>query len=224
MTLLVLGSTLDDHPAALVQQWRCWGHDAVLVQPRDLSEPGWRLRVGRAGDLAAVSSGRRFGHGEIDAVVCALPWIAPYELVHVVDADRDYVAQEMGSFLLAWLNEFKGPVIDRATPLNLAGCGRSRWQWAAVARSVGIAADPAWSGPTVPVTVVGGEHVSSHAPNPRPDGLERAASAIARATGRALVTLTFATSNEVVLVGAEPRPAVGEASVARDLLNLLEHT
>lgn len=222
MTLLVFGSALDDHPAALVQQWCCWGRDAVLVQPRDLSEPGWRLRVGRAEDLAAASSGRRFEHNDIDAVVCALPWIAPYELIHVVDADRDYVAQEMGSFLLAWLNEFKGPVVDSATPLNLAGCGRSKWQWAAVARSVGITADPGWSGPTVSVTVVGGEHVSAHAPDPLPDSLEEAASAIAIASARTLVTLTFATSEDVVLVGAEPRPAVGEARVARDLLNLLE--
>lgn len=222
MTLLVFGSALDDHPAALVQQWRCWGRDVVLVEPRDLSEPGWRLRVGRAEDLAAASSGRRIGHHDIDAVVCALPWIAPYELVHVVDADRDYVAQEMGSFLLAWLNEFKGPVVDRATPLNLAGCGRSKWQWAAVARSVGITADPGWSGPTVLVTVIGGEHVSAHAPDPQPDSLEEAAGAIAHASARTLVTLTFAASEDVVLVGAEPRPAVGEAGVARDLLNLLE--
>jgi len=222
MTLLVFGSALDDHPAALARQWRCRGRDAVLVQPRNLSEPGWRLRVGRAEDLAAASSGRRFRHGDIDAVVSALPWIAPYELVHVVDADRDYVAQEMGSFLLAWLNEFKGPVVDRATPLNLAGCGRSKWQWAAVARSVGIVADPDWTGATVSVTVVGGEYVSAHAPDPRPDGFEEAARAIAFASARTLVTLTFATSQDVVLVGAEPRPAVGDAGVARDLLNLLE--
>lgn len=222
MTLLVFGSALDDHPAALGRQWRCWGRDAVLVQPRDLSEPGWRLRVGQAEDLAAASSGRRFWHNDIDAVVCALPWIAPYELVHVVEADRDYVAQEMGSFLLAWFNEFKGPVVDRATPLNLAGCGRSKWQWAAVARSVGIAADPDWSGPTVSVTVVDGEHVSVRAPDPRPDSLEQAASAIAHASARTLVTLIFGASEDVVLVGAEPRPAVGEAGVARDLLNLLE--
>jgi hypothetical protein len=222
VTLLVLGSALDDHPAALGRQWRCWGRDAVLVQPRDLSGPGWRLRVGRAEDLAAAASGRRFRHNDIEGVVCALPWIAPYELVHVVEADRDYVAQEMGSFLLAWLNEFKGPVVDHATPLNLAGCGRSRWQWAAVARSAGIAADPGWSGPTVSVTVVGGEHVSAHAREPWPDGLEEAARAIARASARTLVTLTFATSEDVVLVGAEPRPAVGEAGVARDLLNLME--
>ena len=222
MTLLVFGSALDDHPAALVQQWRCRGGDAVLVQPRDLSEPGWRLRVGRAEDLTATSSGRQFGHNDIDAVVCALPWIAPYELVHIAAGDRDYAAQEMGSFLLAWLNEFNGPVVDRATPLNLAGCGRSKWQWAAVARSAGITADPDWSGPTVPVTVVGGEHVSAHAPDPQPDGLKEAASAIARASARTLVTLTFAASEDVVLVGAEPRPAVGEPSVARDLLGLLE--
>jgi hypothetical protein len=223
VTLLVFGSALDDHPAALVQQWRCWGRDTVLVQPRDLSEPGWRLRVGRAEDLAAASSGRRFGHNDIDAVVCVLPWIAPYELVHIADGDRDYAAQEMGSFLLAWLNEFKGPVVDRATPLNLAGCGRSKWQWAAVARSVGITADPGWPGPTVSVTVVGGQHVSAHARDPRPDSLEEAARAIAHAGARTLVTLTFATSEDVVLVGAEPRAAVGETGVARDLLDLLEH-
>ena len=222
MTLLVLGSALDDHPAALTRHWRCWGRDAVLVQPRNLSRPGWRLRVGRPEDLAAASDDRRFGHKDIDAVVSALPWIAPYELVHVVESDRDYVAQEMGSFLLAWLNEFEGPLVDRATPLNLAGCGRSKWQWAAVARSSGIAADPEWSAPTIAVTVVGGEGVTVHGEDAPPDGLEEAAVVIARASARVLVTLTFALSEYVVLVGAEPRPAVGDSAVARDLLNLLE--
>jgi hypothetical protein len=223
MTVLILGSALDDEPAALVKHWCEWGRDAVLVQPRDLSQPGWRLRVGRVGEQAAAADGRRFGIEDVDAVICALPWIAPYELVHVQERDREYVAQEMGSFLLAWLHQFPGPVIDRPTPLGLAGCGRSRRQWAAVARSVGVDADPAWSGPTCAVTVVDGEPISCCFSD-SPPGLADAAHVIATEADRTLVTLNFAASDGLLLVGAEERPAVGDAPIARRLLDLVERT
>lgn len=214
--LLVFGSALDDHPAALVRRWRDRGRDAALVTPRDLSTPGWRLRVAGGADLGAAVSGRRVERADVEAVVCALPCIAPYELVHVVEADREYVAQEMGAFLLAWLTAFDGPVLDRASPVNLAGCGRSTWQWAALAHRTGVAADPAWIGPTTSVTVVGGEPIGEHS-----DGLLDAARTMARAGERTLVTFTFA-AGDAVLVGAESRPRLGEPEVADALLTVLE--
>src|SRR5438132_1186618 len=123
--LLVLGSALDDQPRRLVERWVHAGRNVALVTPADLSRPGWRLRRGRPSETRAAVGDRVVCGGEVDAVVSALPWVGSYDLPHVVEDDRDYVAQEMGSFLLAWLQELDCPVVDRPTPTSLAGCGRS---------------------------------------------------------------------------------------------------
>jgi hypothetical protein len=159
------------------------------------------------------------GGEEVDAVVTALPWVRPYDLPHVVEDDREYVAQEMTSFLLAWLEELDCPIVDRATSLSPAGCGRSAFEWAAIAASVRVGADPRWSGPTIAVTVVGGRAVGAV-----PFMLAEAAEAVALAAACSLVTLRFARNDTPMILGADVRPEVGSDAVADELLELLERS
>jgi hypothetical protein len=215
--LLVLGSALDSQPSALVDHWRAAGRDVSLVSPADLSQPGWTLRVGRPDATRAVVSGRVLTSQDIEAVVCALAWIAPEELTHVVPRDRDYVAQEITAFLLAWLQTLSCPVVDRPIASSLAGSGRSSWEWAALAASVGVDATPTWDGPTAPVTVVGDQPVETLDPT-----MAQAAVAIASAAGLRLVTLHFRPDRAADLVGAAPRAEVGSAAAATQLLALLD--
>jgi hypothetical protein len=215
--LLVLGSALDDQPCALVGHWRESGRDASLLSPADLSEPGWTLRVGCPDESRAVIAGRILTSRDIDAVVCALPWITSNELVHVVPDDRDYVAQEMGAFLLAWLDALTCPVLDAPTSVSLTGSGRSSWEWAALASSIGVSAAPAWDGPTVPVTVIGDRPVGDV-----DSTVAQAAVAVAAAARTLLVTLHFRAGRRAELVGAAPRPSVGSPDAAAALLALLD--
>src|SRR5438876_10138787 len=111
--LLVLGSALDDAPSLLVQRWRRAGRDVALVTPADLSRPGWRLRSGRpAESTAALTEGVLAGL-DIEGIVSALAVVSPYELAHIADGGREYVAQEVSAFLLAWLTERGAPGIGR---------------------------------------------------------------------------------------------------------------
>jgi len=214
--LLVFGSAFDDHPKTLVQCFRDAGRPAALVIPKDLSRIGWSLRSGNPGAMTATVDDRILRGDEIRGVVTALPWVAAYDVLHVIEADRDYVAEEMAAFLLAWLRQLRCPVLDRPTPTSLAGCGRSKFEWANLARSKGVDADPGWTGNTIPVTVVCGRSVGDV-----PPAYARAAETISTAAGRSLVTLRFAETDTVTLVNVDPRAEVGSDTVAAVLLEAL---
>ena len=213
--LLVLGSALDSAPSLLARRWQRAGRDVAVVTPADLSRPGWRLRCGRPAESTAGLTERILTGPDIEGVVSALAVVGPWDLAHIADGDRDYVAQEMSAFLLAWMSELACPVIDRPTALSLAGCGRSPYEWAAIARRQGLCADPLWSGETIGVTVVGGR-TADHS---RGDPLAAAALTIAAAAGRSLVTLRFAVgARSPTVVGADARPEVGDDAAADALL------
>ncbi|MFL6602564.1 MAG: hypothetical protein ACJ8R9_14690 [Steroidobacteraceae bacterium] len=216
---LILGSSLDDEPRRLAEQWACCDVSVEVVTPADLSRPGWRLRIGRPVDLQAGLRSQVVRGDDIRAVVNLLPWVSVHDLPHIDPDDREYVANEVAAFLLAWLSELDRPMIDRPTPLSLAGCGRWPAQWAALAKQVGIHADTQWSGPRAEVTVLQGRAVAcSHSDK----GLAGAAEEIARAGRRSLVTLYFAAGQrEPVLIGAAIRPAAGSPAVAEKLFEWL---
>jgi hypothetical protein len=213
--LLVLGSALDDAPSLLVQRWRRAGRDVALVTPADLSRPGWRLRCGRPAESTAALAECVLAGPDIEGIVSALAVISPYDLAHIADGDRDYVAQEMSAFLLAWMTELACPVIDRPTAVSLAGCGRSAFEWAEIAHRQGLFADPLWPGETTGVTVVGGRAADHSRDGP----LAAAAVTIAAAAERSLVTLRFAAgAASPTVVGADARPEVGDEAAADALL------
>jgi len=214
--LLVLGSALDSEPSRLTRCWRRAGRQVAIVTPADLSRPGWRLRCGRPAESTAALAEGVLAGPDIDGIVSALAVVWPYDLPHIAEIDRAYVAQEMSAFLLAWLSELACPVIDRPTAVSLAGCGRSAFEWAAIADQQGLRAEPLWSGETVGVTVVGGRAADGSC-----DGtLAAAAATIAAAAGRSLVTLRFASgAASPTLVGADARPEVGHEAAADALLD-----
>jgi hypothetical protein len=214
--LLVLGSALDSAPSLLARRWRSAGRDVAVVTPADLSRRGWRLRCGRPAESTAALAQGVLAGPDIAGIVSALAVVSPHELAHIADGDRDYVAQEMSAFLLAWMTELACPVIDRPTALSLAGCGRSPHEWAAIAHQHGLRADPLWSGDTTGVTVVGGRPIGDDGDGP----LASAAVTITAAAARLLVTLRFAAGARApTVVGADARPEIGDDSVADALLD-----
>ena len=215
--LVILGSAFDDQPWRLAERWA--ERDVAVVTPGDLSRPGWRLRRGRPRELRAALANRIIAGDEIDAVVSLLPWVWTHDLPHIVTADREYVANEMAAFLLAWLAELDCPVVERPTPSSLAGCGWWPAEWVALGRRVGVRGDAAWVDGTVEVTVVGGRAVDGDTST-----LRMAAEVVAEAAGMSLVTLQFADQDhdDPILVGAAPRPAAGSAAAADALLSWLE--
>lgn len=214
---LVLGSASDEHPQRLVDRWGKAGRDVCLVTPLHLSRPGWRLLCGRSDECSLPVGDRILKSSDLDGIVSALPWIGPHDVPHVVSADREYVAQEMAAFLLAWLTELDCPVLETPTPLSLAGSGRTPLEWAAIATSVGVPSAPEWAGPTSTVTVVGRRAVGDVGP-----ALAAAAESVAAAAGCSLVTFHITCEGLPRVTCAEARPHVGEAPVADALLAWLE--
>jgi hypothetical protein len=204
------------------QPWRlaeCWAHrDVVVVTPADLSRPGWRLRCGRPSDARAAIGGREFRGEDVDAAVSMLPAVSVYDMPHVAERDREYVANEMSAFLLAWLTQLKCPVVDRPTPSSLSGCGRLPAHWVALARRAGVPGAATWTDPPIEVTVVGGRAVDQG----QVSALSAAAEAVVQEADRSLVTLQFAAGGEPMLVGAAARPEAGSPVVAKALLGWLE--
>jgi hypothetical protein len=99
--------------------------------------------------------------------VTCLPGVSELELLHIIPADRPYVAAEMTAFLLSWLSTLTCPVVNRPSPTCLSGPYWRPEQWAHVAAQIGMRVQPvhrraAWAAGSAPaaqesltVTVVG---------------------------------------------------------------------
>lgn len=92
----------------------------------------------------AVVSGQRIDAGEISGILTLRPCIYPVELQHIRPSDRDYVASEINAFLLAWLTSQSCRVVNRPTPLCLAGPNWAPIQWTHAAAKVGIPVQSMW--------------------------------------------------------------------------------
>lgn len=133
---LVLAGRHDAAARALVARW---GADrAALAGPADLSRPGWRHHAGEPGQATAAVGGRTVPATELEAVVVRLGAVAADELDDVRPEDRDYAAQEMTAFLLAWLDGLRCPVLNRPTPGCLNGPAWRPEQWALAAAGAGL--------------------------------------------------------------------------------------
>jgi hypothetical protein len=134
--LLVVASQADPAAQMLVDDLPRGG--AALLTPRDLSTSGWDVRSRDRTSSVAVAGGERIRAGRISGVVTLLPCVFPQELVHIAEADRQYVAAEMTAFLLYWLSGLTCPVLNRPTPGCLSGPNWRVEQWCLVAAGIGI--------------------------------------------------------------------------------------
>ena len=92
--------------------------------------------------------------------------VAPEDLLHVVDGDRDYVAAEISAFLIAWLTQLTCPVINRPATNSLMGAPHAAEGWVAIAARAGLRLpwtrrmfpappEPAWPLEAITVSVLG---------------------------------------------------------------------
>src|SRR5215831_16423869 len=112
------------------------------MTPADLSQPGWKFRVGDVAHSMAMIAGQPVPSAAIAGVLTRLPGVAEHDLPHIVASDRAYVAAEMSAFLLAWLTALDCPLVNRPTPQCLSGPMWRPEQWVVAANSLGIPARP----------------------------------------------------------------------------------
>lgn len=134
--ILILARGSDYAAGALVKRWA--SHNARLLVPEDLSVVGWCHYSGSLANSRAVAGGSAVPVADIRGVLVRIPGIMPSDLPHLLPEDRVYTAMEMTAFLLAWLSNLRCPVLNRPSPIGLAGpCFRPE-QWVHVAARAGI--------------------------------------------------------------------------------------
>jgi len=191
--LVVIAAAHDEEAAAAVAAWG--DGRAVLLQPRDLSQPGWSLVPGKAGG-SFVAAGQTIAVEAISGVLTRRLAVYPQELDHVTPEDRIYVAAEMTALLTWWLGTLAAPVLNRPGGGALCGPGFRTEQWLALAAALGMAVVPiarAVPGPLPPaappaaeVVVVAGTVVGMVS-----SALAKRACQLARAAGAALLWAGF---------------------------------
>jgi hypothetical protein len=165
--LLIVAGRHDEAARRLAEAWS--SVDTALLTPASLSVQGWRHQVGvPQDDRIMLGPGRTLEAAQLRAVYTRLPHVDAWELPHIVEADRDYVAAEMTAFLLGWLAELPCRTVNRPTPTCLAGPYWRPERWAHAAAALGMLVRPVereepggaprpWGAGTVAVAVVG-EH------------------------------------------------------------------
>jgi hypothetical protein len=203
-----------------------------LMTPSDLSQPGWRLRLGDIAGSAAVVGSEVVAATAIAGVLNRLPGVTAHDLPHIAASDRGYVAAEMTAFLLAWLTSLTCPVVNRPTPQGLAGPAWRHEKWVSVANRLGIAvrpvmrqaalAKPAAAAAFVPqavttITVVGGRHIGE-----ADAVLVRCSHALAEAAGTDLLAVQFDGSGpDAGFVGASLWVDLADRVIAGAVIALL---
>jgi hypothetical protein len=138
--LIVLASRHDLTARWLADEWACDG--AAVLTCEDLSRAGWEHRVSAPRSGTASVGGRKVANADIRAVLTLLPSVTPEELPGIIESDREYVAQEVMAFLLAWLAALGPRAVNRPTPYCLMGPHWRRERWAKVAHDLGLPTAP----------------------------------------------------------------------------------
>jgi hypothetical protein len=113
------------------------GDRAVVATPADLSRPGWTYRPEPRRRQAMTVDGP-ITVDDIAVVVTRLTAVFDMHVMHVVPADRGYVAAEMTAFLRAWLDGLAIPVVDPPSTTSLSGPAWTLEQWAQQSARVGV--------------------------------------------------------------------------------------
>jgi hypothetical protein len=138
--IVILARQEDASARLLAARWSAQG--ALLLSPKDLSTSGWQYNPLAPEANAAVISRRSICCSEITGVLTRLSWVFQDELMHIAPIDRAYVASEMNAFLLALLHGLTCPLLNRPTPMCLAGPGWRKEQWVNCAARLGIPVHP----------------------------------------------------------------------------------
>ncbi len=138
--IVIFASRYDQSAASLMARWAA--HDASLLTCDDLSVSGWRHYLSSAEASTAVVGGRVCAVEEIEGVLIRWPGVFAQELTQITAADRSYVAGEMMSFLVSWFSSLRCPVVNRPSPVNLAGPAWRQEQWTHAAARLGIPVRP----------------------------------------------------------------------------------
>jgi hypothetical protein len=133
---VIIAGKQDQSARWLAERWSRFG--AELLSPSDLSLPGWRHYVAVASGDTAVINRQAVPVEKITGVLTRLVCVSEHELMHIVPADRAYVAAEMTAFLLSWLSGLSCPLLNRPTPTCLSGCDWRSEQWIYLATLLGI--------------------------------------------------------------------------------------
>lgn len=135
--LVLLSHRWDATAQRLAEKWRPFG--VRRMTPEDLSFPGWRLRVGgEGGEAMAVCAGSVLPVNQIAGVYSRMSRVYHDDIPHIVPEDRDYVADEMNAFLVAWLAAMHCPVLNRPEANSLSGPLWRQEQWLHAAARLGI--------------------------------------------------------------------------------------
>jgi hypothetical protein len=97
-----------------------------------------RLEDGRIHTRMTLPDGLAIYSGNIHGVLNRLCTIPNSSLMLVQPSDRYYVASELQAFFLSWLNSLPAPVVNRPTPLGLAGQLRHASEWVLLATKSGL--------------------------------------------------------------------------------------
>jgi hypothetical protein len=224
--IAVLAGPRDLPARRFVQRWRAQG--ARLITLADLSHAGWCHHVGDSGPERAVSSLESIPTGALHGVLNRIPGIAAADLPHVAEPDREYVAAEMGAFLLAWLTRLPCPVVNQPAPNALMGGAHAPEGWAALAAREGLRLSwtrqsyprpvAPWPAEAALVTVLGKRTFGDVAP-----ALAEQARRLAARAGVELLAVGFDdTGPDAAFVGAHLWPDVSQPDLAEALLKRFE--
>lgn len=140
--IVVLASGQDQAAVNLVSSWASKG--AVLCSIGDLSTSGWNYLPGNHDASTVVVGGQIIPQPEITGVLTRRAWVREDELIHIVPADRAYVAAEMSAFLISWLSSLGCPVLNPPTPSCLSGPNWRHEQWVRAAAQAGLPVRPSY--------------------------------------------------------------------------------
>jgi len=212
--ILVVASSVDRIASEFVRQA---GNGATLLTPASLSRRGWRLTVPEREPPVAVVDSESIPSSEISAVVIRLPHISEAELPHISAADRSYVASEMQAFLFAFLSSLRCPMVNRPTPVCLAGPNWRQAQWVKAARCNGLVAGANTVQTPRAVSVVGDECFGASDP-----WLKKAACHLARSAGVQMLRIWYAGAEcAPTFLSADLWPDISEPKIAAALMGLI---
>ena len=228
---LVLTERTDPDGAWLTHGLQAKGLDPLLhLTTDDLVEGAtWAHTVGEDGAAFTVrlADGTTIRSEQIAGVVNRIGYITPAHVIDVVDADREYVLQELNAFFMSWLASVQAPVLNPPTARGLAGAWRPRSEWAHLASQAGLDHVPVTSSDSgLDPVRLGTEHEGLTAitvaggivDNGLAEDMRQASLRLAELAETPLLGIEFAMNGEgdLVLAGVTPQPslqAVGDAVI-----------